>query len=152
MIAVYALGWLLNRRFIEASFGHFLELLESVLPILLIILLLMGLLGLIPRMEQRLQRMTGQRSGWRGWLLAITGGVLSHGPIYPWYPLLQKLQHQGARPALLAAFLYARSVKLPFLPLMAHYFGPGYTVIVTLSMILFSVINGRAVEVLLRRR
>ena len=151
MVAVYVVGWWLDPAFFAAGFGHFLDLLGSVLPILLVVMLLIGLMSLTPAMEQRLQALSGDESGLKGWLLAIVGGVLSHGPVYPWYPLLQQLQAKGARPALLAAFLYARSVKLPFLPLMAHYFGLGYTVIVTLLMILFSIVNGRLVEALVKR-
>jgi uncharacterized membrane protein YraQ (UPF0718 family) len=78
--------------------------------------------------------------------VAIGGGILSHGPVYAWYPLLQGLARHGMRPALIAAFLYARSIKLPWLPLMAHYFGLGYMLALSGWIVLFSVVNGWLVE------
>jgi len=102
------------------------------------------------RLQEKAARLTGRDSGTRGWLLAMGMGVLSHGPIYPWYPLLRELMQKGTRPALVATFLYARSIKLPWLPVMAHYFGLGYTIVLTLLMLLFSPINGWLVEKLLK--
>ncbi len=52
---------------------------------------------------------------------------------------------------LLATFLYARSIKLPWLPVMAHYFGVRYMVILTLAMLLFSPLQGRLTERACRR-
>ncbi len=151
VLSIYGLGWLTTPDFIERSLEHFVDMLKSILPILGVVMILIGLLDLIPSMDSRLTRLSDRDSGLRGWLFAIAAGVLSHGPIYPWYPLLQQLRERGGRPALLAAFLYARSIKLPFLPLMAHYFGLAYTVIVSLLILLFSIVNGLAVEGLLRR-
>lgn len=45
-------------------------------------------------------------------------------------------------PSLAATFLYARAIKLPLLPLMAHYFGLAYTVVLSLCLLVFSVISG----------
>lgn len=59
----------------------------------------------------------------------MVAGVLSAGPAYAWYTLLAGLRGQDMRRALVAAFLYARAVKLPLLPIMAHYFGMAYTVV-----------------------
>ncbi len=53
------------------------------------------------------------------------------------------------RPALLATFLYARSIKLPWLPLMIHYFGLSYTVVFSFYIMLFSPLNGYLTEFLL---
>ncbi len=150
--AIYGLGWLTMPGFIERSLGHFVDMLKSILPILGIVMLLIGLLNLSPWMDKQLTRLSDRNSGLRGWLFALAAGVLSHGPIYAWYPLLQQLREKGSRPALLAAFLYARSIKLPFLPLMAHYFGLAYTVIVSLLILLFSILNGLTVEMLLKRK
>lgn len=65
------------------------------------------------------------------------------------YPLLQNLQQNGMRPALIAAFLYARSIKLPWLPLMAYYFGVTYMLTLTFYIAVFSIANGWLVEKLI---
>jgi len=128
------------------SLQNFLKMSRDLLPILILVFLFLWLFNLSSGMKDKLVKLSGRDSGARGWLIAITGGILSHGPIYPWYPLLKELKEHGVRPALIAAFLYARSIKLPWLPLMAHYFGIAYTVILTVYIALFSLLNGWLVE------
>jgi uncharacterized membrane protein YraQ (UPF0718 family) len=84
----------------------------------------------------------GSQSGLRGWITAIIGGVLSSGPVYPWYALVGDLRSKGMSISLAAAFLYSRSVKLPLLPLLLHYFGAAYTLVLVTYLLVFSVING----------
>ena len=74
------------------------------------------------------------------------------GPIYPWYAMLSELRQKGMRNALIAAFLYSRAVKLPLLPLMIHYFGVAYTLVLCLYLIVFSIISGIVVEKLTPQR
>ena len=81
-----------------------------------------------------------------GWLTAIVGGVLSTGPVYPWYALLQDLREKGMKTSLAAVFLYSRAVKLPLLPLLVHYFGITYTMVLIGYLIMFSVISGLVME------
>jgi len=42
--------------------------------------------------------------------------------------------------------LYSRAVKLPLLPLLVHYFGLGYTMVLVLYLIGFSIIGGLLME------
>lgn len=132
-------------EFVKGALGHFLHLLGTMAPVLALVLLLLWLVDLLvdPR---RIRRNLGHGSGARGWVIAILGGLLSHGPVYPWYPLLTDLRRHGTRPALLAAFLYARSVKLPWLPMLAWYFGTGYMALLTLLLVLFSPLVGLVTE------
>lgn len=148
-VLIYGLIYLLKPDYGVASLHHFFNMLKDLAPILLLVFVFLWLLEMGKGMKDKLARLAGRDSGPKGWLIAIGGGILSHGPVYAWYPLLQGLQQQGTRPALLASFLYARSIKLPWLPLMAHYFGMGYMLILTLYIALFSIINGWLVEILL---
>ncbi len=150
VIVLYGLLYPFIPLFIESSLHHFLEMGRSLLPVLGLVFLFLWLFNLLGKLQEKAARLTGGDSGTRGWLLAMGMGVLSHGPIYPWYPLLRELMQKGTRPALVATFLYARSIKLPWLPVMAHYFGLGYTIVLTLLMLLFSPINGWLVEKLLK--
>jgi len=146
IITLYFLTWIYNASFIDASLEHFQRLLISISPVLLLVFIILWLLNLSKGMQNKLAQLADKNSGIKGWLVAVLGGILSHGPIYAWYPLLQKLKNQGARPALIASFLYARSIKIPFLPLMVHYFGMTYTVLVTFYIAIFSVLHGWLVE------
>ncbi len=151
-IGLYGLVFLIDPDYAAGSFGHFVDMVKNILPILVLVFFLLWGFELIGGIKEKLGQLSGRGSGLKGWLLAIGGGILSHGPIYPWYPLLQHLREQGTRPALLAAFLYARSIKLPWLPLMVHYFGLSYTVLLTLAITLFSIPHGWLVEWLTTRR
>jgi len=152
VIAFYGLLYPFNRQFVGASLHHFLEMGRNLLPALAMVFLFLWLFNLFGRIQEKAAALTDARSGKKGWLLAMLAGTLSHGPIYPWYPLLRELLQKGTRPALVATFLYARSIKLPWLPVMAHYFGMGYMVVLTLLMLLFSPVNGWLVEKLLEEQ
>ncbi len=88
----------------------------------------------------------GEDSGARGWLLALGLGVLSHGPMYAWYPMLKDLMRHGLKWGLIATFFYARAVKVPILPLMIGYFGIAFTVILTLYILLAAWLQGLLIE------
>ncbi|MEA3410818.1 MAG: permease [Pseudomonadota bacterium] len=118
----------------------------KMLPALLLVFLVIWAFHLARDAKGRLVKLAGRGSGTKGWMIAVTTGILSHGPVYPWYALLRELRQQGVRPALIAAFLYARSIKLPWLPLMAYYFGLAYMVTLTVYIAVFSVLNGWLVE------
>ena len=88
----------------------------------------------------------GEESGVRGWLLALGLGILSHGPMYAWYPMLKDLMRHGLKWGLIATFFYARAVKVPILPLMVSYFGLAFTVILTLYILLAAWVQGLLIE------
>jgi hypothetical protein len=43
-------------------------------------------------------------------------------------------------------FLYARAIKLPLLPLLFHYFGTAYSVVLSLYLIAFALLSGVVME------
>ena len=88
----------------------------------------------------------GKGSGMKGWFLAIFTGMLSHGPVYAWYPLLRDLRDQGMKSGLIAAFLYNRAIKIPLLPLMIYYFGTRFVLIFTCYIVVASVVQGWIVQ------
>jgi len=123
------------------------DLLARVAPVLLVILLFMAAITYYVN-PKSVSRYVGEGSGIKGWLLAIFTGVLSHGPIYIWYPLLKDLRDQGMRKGLIAVFLYNRAIKLPVLPLMIYYFGWMFVIVLLLYMILASIIEGAIIDVI----
>jgi uncharacterized membrane protein YraQ (UPF0718 family) len=127
----------------------FVAMLEKVAPALALVFVLM-LLGEMLLSNERVENWLGRGSGLRGWFLALAAGVLSAGPAYTWYALLAELRAKGMRTALAAVFLYARAIKLPLLPLLAHYFGLRYMIVLSLFIAAFSILNGRIMEQLER--
>ncbi|MFO7991041.1 MAG: permease [Thermoplasmata archaeon] len=124
-----------------------LKLLWNILPILIVVFIFMVLSSryLSPK---AISKHVGEASGAKGWLVAITAGILSHGPIYVWFPLLKDLKSHGMRDGLVAAFLYNRSIKLPLLPVMIFYFGWVFVVVLMVMMMTASFIEGKLIEMI----
>ena len=91
---------------------------------------------------RRVERWLGRDSGPGAWLIAAGAGALATGPVYPWYALLAELRRKGMQPALVAVLLYARAIKLPLLPLMAHYFGAPFTLVLSGWILAFAWLSG----------
>jgi uncharacterized membrane protein YraQ (UPF0718 family) len=127
-----------------------IRLIVQIAPILLIVFVVMFLTNLFFE-NKSVSRFLGKGSGFQGWMVAITGGIVSSGPIYMWYPLLSDLKEKGMEDTLIAAFLYNRAIKIPLLPMMVHYFGWDFTLTLSIYMILFSVVNGVVVQRLTKR-
>lgn len=124
-----------------------IDILKQILPLIPLIVLLMWVLNYFMKLKN-IKKYVGDSSGSRGWMIAVSMGVLSHGPTYLWYPLLGDLRKQGMKDGLIAAFLYARAVKIPLLPLIAYYFGMTFVIVLTIYMIIASIIEGKIIELL----
>ena len=122
-------------------------LLISILPVLLLVIFFMGIMNYLLNPKQ-VKRHVGEGSGLKGWTLAISTGILSHGPIYVWYPLLRDLQRHGMRNGLIATFLYNRGIKLPWLPVMIYYFGLAFVLVLLVAMIIASIAEGKLIDML----
>jgi len=120
-------------------------LLIKIIPVLLVVIFFMGILNFFLN-PKTVSKHVGKESGVKGWLVAISAGILSHGSIYFWYPLLKQLREQGMRRGLIAVFLYNRAVKIPLLPVMIYYFGIKFTVVLLLYMIIFSIFEGKVID------
>jgi uncharacterized membrane protein YraQ (UPF0718 family) len=86
------------------------------------------------------------KKGIKAYLIAMIAGVLSHGSSYAWYPLLENLRKKGVKDSLIITFLYARSIKIPWIPMMIAYFGSGFTIILIIYTMIASLIQGLIVK------
>jgi uncharacterized membrane protein YraQ (UPF0718 family) len=122
---------------LDAALHVFLK----ILPIIASVIILLGVFNYFfdaKKFSQKLQK----GSGVKGWFFALAGGVISHGPVYVWYPLLTDLRANGVRDGLIVAFVYARSIKVPMLPVMIDYFGWKFTLILSVYTLLAAVLQG----------
>jgi uncharacterized membrane protein YraQ (UPF0718 family) len=127
------------------AFDLFAELFARVIPALVLVFLLLFLANLLTD-QPWIERHLGRKAGLRGWLIAVAAGVFASGSLYAWYGLIGELKQNGLRSGLAAAFLYAFSVKLPLLPILVHFFGLTYAVVLNAWLILFAVLSGLLVE------
>lgn len=123
------------------ALSELMTLSVRVLPVLGGVFFLLFLIDIFIN-RQWILRHLGKAAGIKGWALTIGCGVLSAGPLFVWYPLLADLKAKGMSGALLSVFLYSRALKLPLLPLMVHYFGLAYTILFSVSILVFSVLIG----------
>ena len=131
------------------ALSFFVGLLIRITPALGLVFLLLFVANLVT--EQRwIERYLGRKPSVGGWLIAVAAGVVAAGSLYAWYALVGELKQKGLRPGLAAAFFYAFSIKLPLLPLLVHFFGLTYAIVLNGWLILFAVLGGLLVEQLER--
>jgi uncharacterized membrane protein YraQ (UPF0718 family) len=114
-------------------------------PILLIVIFLTAMINYFFDPKDAAVHL-GDKSGLKGWLIALAAGIASHGPMYAWYPMIEDLKRHGLRDGLVATFFYARAVKVPLLPIMIDYFGLTFTAIITVYTLIAAVVQGILID------
>ncbi len=132
---------------LKASGNIFIQ----IIPVLLLVILFMALIHYFLH-PKTVAKYAGKGSGIKGWFFAISAGIISHGPIYVWYPVLKELRDRGMRSGLIAAFLYSRAIKIPLLPLMVYYFGALFVVVLLPYIVIASLIEGEIIELIESRK
>ena len=119
-----------------------IDIVITIIPILLFIILLTFLINYFLKPKQIIKHF-GEESGKRGIIYALLAGIVSHGPMYAWYGLIQELRDEGAKDELLIIFFYARAIKIPMIPFMIAIFGIGFTILISFYILLFAIIQGK---------
>ncbi|MCK4730371.1 MAG: hypothetical protein KAT28_03565 [Candidatus Aenigmarchaeota archaeon] len=145
VLALYTLIGIFRIESILPSLIFSLSIFKNVIPVLVLIFGIMTAMDYYVSPES-ISRHLGKSSGYKKWVFAIIGGIISTGPIYMWYPMLKELKKQGVGYGFIATFIYNRAIKLPLLPIMLLYFSVQYIVILTLVMIIASLIIGLIFE------
>jgi len=144
ILSLYGLLYLFNPEPIREAFTYTLQLILSILPVLFLVLIFMFLFNLIN--ENKLRDLIMKSPNFLKYILMALLGTFSHGPIYAWYPLMATLHKKGLSYGTIASFLYARSIKLNFMPLAAVYFGLEYIVVLSILIFIFSYVQGILVD------
>ncbi|MEA3499358.1 MAG: permease [Campylobacterota bacterium] len=122
---------------LEKSLG----ILYQLLPIFVFIIVLTTVINYFLKPKHIVKHL-GDESGTKGIFYAVVSGIVSHGPMYAWYGLIEELREHGVKDSLLFIFFYARAIKIPMLPFMIGIFGLTFTIIMSFYIILFAVIQG----------
>jgi len=145
VIFLYLLLFFSDSESIYSSLKECGNIIIQIIPVLLLVILSMALLDYFLH-PKTVSKYVGRGSGIKGWFIAISTGILSHGPIYVWYPLLKDLRDKGMKSGLIAAFLYSRAIKIPLLPLMVYYFGALFVVVLLPYIVIASIVEGEIIE------
>lgn len=145
VIAIYTVVFFFKRDAIIPSLRFFATIIKKIIAVFVLVFALLVVMNWLVKPEQIVKHL-GKEAGTKGWAYSVVGGILSTGPIYMWYPLLNELQKHGVRNGYIAAFLYNRAVKPALLPLFIYYFGLVYVIVLTVVMIAASILQGVVVE------
>ena len=144
-IAIYMIAIAVKPALLMPTLTSFWNILKKILPVFVLVFAIMFITNYFITPKWLVKHL-GKNSKAKSWFIAILTGIISTGPIYMWYPLLSELKEHGVRPALIATFLYARAIKPALIPLMILYFGLTFTIVLTMIMIPFSIIQGKLLE------
>ncbi len=147
VIALYIVLFFLKSDKIKASLDASWSIFVSIIPVLILVVFIMGVSNYFLK-PKKVSKYLGKESGVKGWFISALFGILSHGPIYVWYPLLKDLKEHGMRSGLVAVFLYNRAIKIPLLPVMIFYFGVFFVLILCIYMIIASIVQGKIIEII----
>lgn len=141
VILIYVIIGVFKFDLFIQSLSFFVKIFKKVLPIFFIIFAFNYVINSFITQKQ-INNYIGHSSGYKKWIIAIIAGILSTGPIFMWYPVLQDLQKKGVSYGFIATFIYNRAIKLAPLPVFIYYFGWKYALILSAVLIIFSLIQG----------
>ena len=127
------------------------NILYNVLPIFMLVITITALINYFLK-PKKIMKYFGEESGKKGIFYTLLGGIISHGPMYAWYPMLDDMRKHGLKFGLIAIFMYARAIKIPLLPFMIGLFGLPFTIIVNLYILIFAVIQGKIIDFLISEK
>ncbi|MFO7710414.1 MAG: hypothetical protein R6V53_01475 [Candidatus Woesearchaeota archaeon] len=140
-ILSYIFAFIYDKNLFSDAIKDFSTIIVKILPILLVVYIFIVLSNYY--LDNKLiKKWFAHTKGIKGWFIVIIGGFLSAGPPYLWYPLLQDLRKKGMNDSFIACFVYTRSIKPYFLPVMILYFGLAYTIILTIVMVVMGISMG----------
>ncbi len=141
VLVLYAGYWFFSPANVMSALNFGFGILKNIIPVFVLIFVLMVAINywMDPK---KVTKHLGSSSGYKRWFFAVLGGILSTGPIYMWYPILKELKKKGVNYGFVATFLYNRAIKPPLLPLIIYYFGLKFTIVLTVVMMIFSVLQG----------
>ncbi|NQS89834.1 hypothetical protein HQ584_08610 [Patescibacteria group bacterium] len=141
IIVLYLIAGFLKINVILPSLRFSLRIIKNIIPVFIVVFAIMVALNYLINPES-VRRYLGKSAGFKKWLIAVVGGIISMGPIYMRYPMIKELKNKGVKYGFIATFLYNRAIKPALIPMIILYFGLKYTVVLTIVMAIISVIQG----------
>ncbi len=146
VVVAYGILFWVNSDAAQLAMQKSSRILLKILPIITFVIFCTTLLNFFLQ-PKKITRHLGKDSGIKGWLWALAGGVISHGPMYAWYPLIEDLRHHGMRDGLIVVFFASRTIKIPLLPIMIDYFGLTFTLVLSFYVLIGALLQGLLLEI-----
>ncbi len=145
VMAIYILLYFINATKTIDSLKHFAKNTISIIPIFLFVIVLTAVINYYFPKEKIAKLLQG-KSNFATYSISLVAGIISHGPVFAWFPLLKNLKEKGVKESGLVTFFYSRGIKLTLLPVMINYFGFLYTMIFITYIAFFAVVQGYIYE------
>lgn len=147
VVVLYAFGFMLEREKTLISIDKSAVVFKQILiPLCLAFVMMILLNRFLP--PSAAVKYLGKRAGFKGLFFSSLSGMVSMGPIYSWYPLLNAVKEKGASTFHIANFMAFRSVKPVLLPILLGYFGWLYTSSFLLATVIGSLLTAWIVSAL----
>jgi len=151
VVALFILVSIFDFENIAKIMDKLVSILLRILPIFALVITLTALINYFLK-PKKIMKYFGKDSGAKGIFYTLLGGIISHGPMYAWYPMLDDMRKHGLKFGLIATFMYARAVKIPLLPFMVGLFGLPFTVIVNIYILIFAVFQGKIIDLWIKEK
>lgn len=129
------------RSYTADALRRFMTTLINVAPVLLFVFTVLFLINIFVN-PAAIKKHLGSDSGFKGWMYASVGSIFIVGPPYILFPFFGEMKKQGMKNSLIIVFLSNRNVQPPFIPVMIYYFGTPFTIVISVYILIFAVING----------
>ena len=151
VVVIYSILFIIDFEHSFMGFEKFIGILWKLLPIFIFIIILTTIINYFLQ-PKKMMKHFGEDSGKKGIFYVLLGGILSHGPMYAWYGMLEDMRKHGLKDGLIVIFLYARAVKLPLLPFMIEIFGIVFTVVINIYILIFAILQGNITDKILSKK
>jgi len=146
VLVVYIVLWALNPSWWVQVGSYFLKtFLNKILPLLVMVYFLMFVLSFVWD-NKLVKKWLAEWKYWHKLIFSALWGVIVSGPLYVWYDFLKELKNKWLTNGHIAAFIWARGIKLPFLAMMIGFFGLNFTLIYNLVLLVFAFLVGLVVD------
>jgi uncharacterized membrane protein YraQ (UPF0718 family) len=139
VLIIYGALYFISPAVFFTSLGFFKKIILKIIPTFVLVFILMVVINRYVNNKFIIKHIRGNKI--KSKIYIVIGGLLSTGPMYMWYPLLEDLRAKGVNNGEIACFLYNRSIKPAYLPLLIMYFGLKYVIILSLVMIATSFVQ-----------
>jgi uncharacterized membrane protein YraQ (UPF0718 family) len=141
VLILYITLFFINKEKTIHSLQYFGKNTLMVIPIFAFVILLTAVINYyFPK--ERIGKMLQNQSKTKTFGFSLLAGIISHGPVFAWFPLLKNLNDKGLHKGALVTFFYARSIKLTLLPVMIGFFGKIYSLIFIVFIAVSALLQG----------
>ena len=151
ILVLYGVMFFINSQSVQLALLKSSSILIKILPIFAGVIFFTALLNYFLKPKQIAAHL-GHESGLKGWFWALAAGVISHGPMYAWYPLFEDLRKHGMKDELIVVFFASRAIKIPLLPMMIDYFGLAFTISLSFYMLLGAILQGMCLKIIYKKK